>query len=186
MAFLRIAKTLQGSRANGPGLRDVYWTAGCSIRCPGCCNSDLFEKEIGELVEVADLIEKLKYRIGIIEGITITGGEPGDQALPVAEFCKGVKELGFSVVIFTGHTLGECRSSPMMDEMLSPCDIVIAGPFDVGRGEGSKKLIASANQSVFFLSNRYCLGDLADIPDYEIIFDGREITITGTHISAAF
>ena len=38
MAWLNIAKMIDVTQAEGPGLRTAIWVQGCLKRCVGCCN----------------------------------------------------------------------------------------------------------------------------------------------------
>ena len=55
----------------------IVFTAGCNFRCPFCHNASLVthidnSNQIGE----EEILDYLKKRKGIIEGVCITGGEP--------------------------------------------------------------------------------------------------------------
>lgn len=179
MSLLRLGSVLRGSKANGPGLRDVYWTAGCSILCPGCFNPHLHDPNAGVSMEVERLIQNLRPRLGIIEGITVSGGEPTDQAEAVAELACGARQLGLSVVIFSGRYLNECARHPHYHQILPHCDILVAGPFEIQLATYPSKLVASSNQRVHFLTNRYRSRDLEGIPDAEVVITGTSVVITG-------
>ena len=65
---------------DGPGIRFVLFTQGCSLRCKYCQNRDTWEQKGGTLVTVKQVLEKIeKYKNYIIPsggGVTISGGEP--------------------------------------------------------------------------------------------------------------
>ena len=63
---------------DGPGLRFVVFTQGCSMRCLYCHNPDTWAMQGGTVMSVDELLEKYEvnrsfYRNG---GLTVTGGEP--------------------------------------------------------------------------------------------------------------
>lgn len=82
----------------------TVFTGGCNFRCGFCHNSPLVTavntlKEIGEDY----VLDFLKSRIGLLEGLCITGGEPTlEKDLPV--FCQKVKDLGYKIKLDTNGT----------------------------------------------------------------------------------
>ena len=78
----------------------TLFTKGCNFRCPFCHNA-LLVTDIDEMsytdTEVLDYLEK---RIGILDGVCITGGEPLMQP-ELEEFIKRVKNLGYAVKLDT-------------------------------------------------------------------------------------
>ena len=170
---LRLGRVLLGSRTNGPGLRDVYWVTGCSILCPGCVNPHLLDATTGVDVTLSAIEELLAKRVGEVEGITISGGEPTDQPEGVARLAAAAWALRLSVVVFTGRSLFECERRAELEPLLRHCDVLVAGPFVAGLRQRSGPLLASANQRVHFLSGRYREEGLGDVPDLELLVGER-------------
>lgn len=82
----------------------TVFTSGCNFRCPFCHNASLVT-HIGENPEYTaeDILNTLKKRQGILEGVCITGGEP--TLMPgLCYFMKQVKDLGFLVKLDTNGT----------------------------------------------------------------------------------
>jgi anaerobic ribonucleoside-triphosphate reductase activating protein len=177
---IRLARVVPGSRANGPGLRDVFWTAGCSIHCPGCINPQWLDPSSGIDLPVSSVLEMLELRQAAIEGITFSGGEPTEQPEPVAEIAEAARRLGLTVLLFTGRTFDACRSDPLRRRLIDACDIVVAGPYLAGAPD-RRPLVGSANQRIHFVTGRYTQEDLHGIPDAEVIVDGSRLIITGLY-----
>ena len=85
----------------GPGLRYVIWTQGCTLACGGCWNKQYWPKG-GTPVAITDLVEEIR-RVKGIEGITILGGEPFQQANATLKLIQFVKAAGLTVFIYTGY-----------------------------------------------------------------------------------
>lgn len=179
MNRIRLAKFLAGSRANGPGLRDVFWTAGCSIHCPGCINPHLLDARGGVDVPLAEIEEVIDSRRDAIEGITFSGGEPADQPTAVAHLARFARSRGLSVVLFTGRTLEECMQHRGRRELIAACDLVLAGPYDRNAAQRTAPLLGSANQRIHFVTQRYGPDDLAEVPDAEIVMTGTRFVLSG-------
>ena len=66
----------------------------CNFRCPFCHNSELFSP--ADVFPEEDVLEMIKKRAAVIEGVAITGGEPTlSPGLP--EFMRKIKDMGLLV-----------------------------------------------------------------------------------------
>ena len=75
----------------------------CNFRCPFCHNSALVTKESPTKIPEEEILSYLKSRIGVIDAVVITGGEPTlHKELP--SFIKKVKEMGYLVKLDTNGT----------------------------------------------------------------------------------
>lgn len=96
---------LPSSMIDWPGkLSAVLFLCGCNFRCPYCHNPELVEaggsSAGGEKMRWEDVEAFLRSRVGWIDGLTVTGGEPtlhGD--LP--RLCSRVREAGFPLKLDT-------------------------------------------------------------------------------------
>ncbi|WP_457623096.1 anaerobic ribonucleoside-triphosphate reductase activating protein [Persephonella sp.] len=82
----------------------VIFTQGCNLRCPYCHNRHLvlpeyFGRKLGE----KEILEFLKSRIKMVEGVVISGGEPTIQE-GIEDFIKKIKDLNFKVKLDTNGT----------------------------------------------------------------------------------
>ena len=178
---LRVGATASGTECEGPGRRFAIWVQGCRIRCPGCCNPQFFAARGGRDTSSEALLAEIRVAAEI-EGITLLGGEPFDQADPLAEVARGARELGLSVMTFTGYTLEELRArpDPGTAALLRETDLLVDGPYDASRPETVRRWVGSSNQRFHFLSGRYCPGIELPRPgeahrsiEIEIAADGR-------------
>lgn len=82
----------------------IIFTKGCNFKCPYCHNPELIKNSGAETdVSAHYVLEFLKSRIGKLDGVVITGGEPTiHKDLP--EFIKQIKGLGFCVKLDTNGT----------------------------------------------------------------------------------
>lgn len=79
----------------------TIFTGGCNFRCPFCHNASLVLRP-GEcrVFSEEEILSFLKKRLGILEGVCITGGEPLMQN-GIDGFIEKVKEIGYSVKLDT-------------------------------------------------------------------------------------
>lgn len=77
----------------------TIFTSGCNLRCPFCHNSGLVTNNYNE-ISFDSVYEYLKKRVGILDGVCITGGEPLIHA-DIKDYIKKIKDLGYLVKIDT-------------------------------------------------------------------------------------
>src|SRR5690349_11345962 len=106
MTHLQLAQTVACTEAEGPGKRFALWFQGCPLRCPGCCNPEMLLFEGGRRVPLATVLDQIQTSVAdqAIEGITLLGGEPLAHAAGGAALARGVRDLGLSVMVFSGYT----------------------------------------------------------------------------------
>ncbi|MBR2397725.1 MAG: anaerobic ribonucleoside-triphosphate reductase activating protein [Clostridia bacterium] len=85
----------------------TIFTAGCNLRCPFCHNSRLvINPEKQSEYSDEEIFAFLKKRVGVLDGVAITGGEPLLQK-DIEDFISCVKDLGYSVKLDTNGTFPE-------------------------------------------------------------------------------
>src|SRR5690606_978090 len=100
------------TEAEGPGRRYAIWVQGCPMRCPGCCNPELLRFGGGAATPVADLLDRVlaAHRKRALAGLSLLGGEPFAQALPLAVLAEQVRAAGLAVMVYSGFTLAELEA----------------------------------------------------------------------------
>ena len=81
----------------------LVFTGGCNLRCPFCHNALLVTQIDNVVYDEEEIIEYLKKRKGLLDGVCVSGGEPLLQ-VGIEDFLKRVKELGYSVKLDTNGT----------------------------------------------------------------------------------
>jgi pyruvate formate lyase activating enzyme len=123
MGFLHSFTT--GSAVDGPGVRVVAWTTGCTWRCLYCHNPDTWTLTNGIPVSVAKAAEELrKYRHGLrvmSGGLTVSGGEPLLQDRFVTKLFAAAKAMGVHTALDSNGFFGERLS----DGELETIDLVL-------------------------------------------------------------
>jgi len=80
----------------------IIWFAGCNFRCPYCHNPEFITGNIKRIDE-RQIFEFLKSRIGLLDGVVLSGGECC-LFNDLYEFVKKVKAMGFLTKIDTNGT----------------------------------------------------------------------------------
>lgn len=163
---VRLHAFMPRSRANGPGLRVVLWTQGCTLACPGCFNPETHPVEGGTQYQPASLAADIAA-LPDIEGVTISGGEPLQQVVALTALSEELRaKTSLSIVLFTGFEPAEIQRIPGTAALLALCDVLIAGRYRREQAIAID-LRGSANKQIIFLSDRYTQSDFADLPPAE-------------------
>ena len=93
----------------------IVWTVGCNFNCPFCYNVDLIKGKVDFFSEEG-ILDYLKKRKGLLDGLVITGGEPLMQK-DIIDFCEKIKKLGYLVKIDTNGMYPE-KLQELIDKKL--------------------------------------------------------------------
>lgn len=160
--FLNVYKIVPKTKTEGPGTRFTIWTQGCSIKCEGCFMKAAQNKDGGTIYSVSDIMSEIEKVKNSIEGITLLGGEPFEQAKPLSFIAKKCQEMGLSVITFTGYTHEKLLAlkNDVVLALLNNTDLLIDGKFEKDNLNRTKPLIGSNNQRFIFLTSRYSNKDI--------------------------
>jgi anaerobic ribonucleoside-triphosphate reductase activating protein len=162
--MLRFATIVDDTRAEGPGRRWALWVQGCSIRCPACCNPEMFDPRRGQAVAIDTLTAQITEARGRgVEGVTLLGGEPFEQAAALAPLAAHARGLGMTVMVFSGYTIEQLRDRADAAALLAQVDLLVDGPYDRAQPEpappSGRRWIGSANQRMHYLTAAYAPDD---------------------------
>ena len=149
---MRITQIRKTDVANGTGIRVTIFVAGCTHRCAGCFNREYFSFEAGELVtdDMIDHIIQLAQK-DYIEGLSVLGGEPLQQVFDktlVTLLKRFKQEVGKSVWLYTGYTYEEAIQRQERLDILSYCDVLVDGKFEIAQKDLRLKFRGSRNQRI--------------------------------------
>ena len=149
---MRITQIRKTDVANGTGIRVTIFVAGCTHRCAGCFNREYFSFEAGELVtdDMIDHIIQLAQK-DYIEGLSVLGGEPLQQVFDktlVTLLKRFKQEVGKSVWLYTGYTYEEAIQRQERLDILSYCDVLVDGKFELKQKDLRLKFRGSRNQRI--------------------------------------
>ena len=178
---IRIHKIITGSCANGPGIRNVVWFQGCTLGCPGCFNPQTHDPKGGRAITTEALCSRLLSPEFPCDGVTISGGEPFQQAEALQELLAEIKKhSSLPILIFSGYTYDHLKSSPACSACLPLTDVLICGPYDRNTPPDYDNFCSSGNQELVFLSDRYTKRDFKNLPQSEYFLDHQgNIIISG-------
>ena len=145
---LRISRSHYPVTALGPGIRLGVWVQGCPLACKGCMSRDTWDAGGGVEVAVGDLVDR--WRTALADGatgLTVSGGEPLEQAGPLGEFLRRASEVraevradgtaaaaGYGeadILLYTGYELAELDEEQLGATRYA--DALITGRYEAGQ-----------------------------------------------------
>ena len=149
MPALRLAGVIRESIVDGPGIRLTVFVQGCPHHCPGCHNPDTHDPEGGYEGSTERILEEFNKN-PMLAGITLSGGEPLDQASQLAKLARDIHALSKNVITYTGYTieylLKHLQEHDGWRDLLEQTDILIDGPFLLEQKSLQLHFRGSANQ----------------------------------------
>lgn len=153
--LLFINTIVEATRSEGPGRRFALWVQGCSLHCPGCCNPEMLPFSGGKAIRVSRLLDMIRSVSAKIEGVTLIGGEPFDQAQACGMLAIGVRSIGLGLMTFTGYEYQDLRRKEKNTTLLMHTDLLKTGPFIREKRSPKRRWIGSSNQELIYFTERY-------------------------------
>lgn len=156
---IRIAGTVDDSIVDGPGFRYTVFTQGCSHHCPGCHNPETHDFAGGRVVDTETILAQIRQN-PLLDGLTLSGGDPMEQPLPCAELARQAHALGLNVWCYTGYTLEQLLSAAVPDRLalLRETDVLVDGPFLLDQRSLELKYCGSRNQRLIDVKKTLAAG----------------------------
>ena len=170
---LRVINIYPETVSDGFGIRFAIYFAGCGHRCEGCHNPQSWNPHNGRVLDGA-FAEELALRINsnpLLDGITLSGGDPLFNPPKLLEFLKFLKErTNQNIWCYTGYTYEELLEDGLRRECLKYCDVLIDGPFELKKRNPRLFFRGSENQRIIYLKGG--LIDKIRTPESESIYCG--------------
>ena len=144
---IRIAGTVNDSIVDGPGYRYTIFAQGCPHHCPGCHNPQSHDFEGGRTVDTETILRQVREN-PLLDGITLSGGEPFCQPEACRALAEAARDLGLSVWCYTGYTWEKLmqEADPARLALLDAVDVLVDGPFILAQKSLELKFCGSRNQ----------------------------------------
>lgn len=177
------------SLVDGPGTRTVVFLQGCTLACPGCQNKKLWPADGGHVTTVHDLAQTLINLAGANGNITISGGEPFQQAEALARLVCSLRDNGAgNILIYTGYTWEELHShlhpnKQWISSVLENIDTLVDGRFIKELDDDLLTWRGSRNQRPIDVCRSMAFGEVFmldwDLPSIMITESGNMIMPVG-------
>lgn len=149
-----IARILYPVKVLGPGNRVGIWFAGCEHHCKGCSNPELwdFQKRYKTSITVVEnLLEKIAMDY-VIDGFTLTGGDPFFQPEALNELLPILKSYADDILVYTGFNYEEIENK--YPDLLNVITVVIDGKY-IEELNKATPMKGSENQNIIIKDEKY-------------------------------
>ncbi len=168
---LRVAGLVNDSIVDGPGFRLSVFTQGCPHNCEGCHNPQTHDFNGGYIMDTDEIYEQVIAN-PMLDGITLSGGDPFCQCKPLAELAGKIhayKERPLNVIAYTGYTFEQLVKNADKDngfmELLKECDYLIDGRFVLAQRSLELKFRGSRNQRFIDVKKSLEKGEVVALDD---------------------
>lgn len=143
--LIRVAGLVPESFVDGEGIRFAIFMQGCLRNCEGCHNPNTHALDGGRLIDTQEIIAAIKKN-SLLDGITLTGGEPLLQIAAANELALAAKNFGLNVWCYTGYIFEElpAEAAPLLKNV----DVLIDGPFIESQRDLNLQFRGSRNQRI--------------------------------------
>ena len=150
-----VSNIIKQSIVDGKGMRSVLFLQGCPHLCEGCHNPATHKIGAGNEMTVEKVYEELIWSNPdyiLLDGITISGGEPFIQAKELSCLIKMIKEYHpkLNIWVYTGYTLDQLKGigDKHIDRILEEIDVLVDGKFIKEQKTLEKSFVGSKNQRI--------------------------------------
>ena len=135
------------SIVDGPGLRLTIFTQGCLHNCPGCHNPQTHDPSGGSWADTEDILAAAAEN-PLLDGITLSGGDPFLQPVPCLALAEGAHKIGLNVWTYTGYTWEALLEENDTEKLalLKETDVLVDGPFLLAERSLELRFCGSRNQ----------------------------------------
>ena len=162
-SVIRLFGLVTDSIVDGPGFRVSIFTQGCPHHCEGCHNPGSHDPAAGKEWTL-DEVEKKFTGNPLLDGITLTGGEPFQQPAACAELARRAHQKGLNVWSYSGYTYEKLRELAKQDEgvnaLLSMIDVLVDGPFRLNERSLELLYCGSKNQRLIDMKKTRKTGEV--------------------------
>lgn len=141
------------STLNGEGIRNILWVSGCPHACPKCHNPQTWNPHNGityDEMAHQELVTSLKDEF--VDGLTLSGGEclAPYNVESIYNIVKELKEIypHLNIWIYSGYLFEQILANEKQRQVLSMCDVLVDGKFEIAKFDKSLEWRGSSNQRV--------------------------------------
>lgn len=164
--MVKIAGITKESFVDGAGIRYTIFVQGCGHNCPGCHNPETHKFSGGKELDIEKVILDIEEN-PMLDGITLSGGDPMYQAKECCELIKKLKnKLSINYWCYTGFTFEECLVDEDKLALLSQLDVLVDGPFVQDKKCLASRFKGSTNQRVIDVQSSLKTGNVIILEDY--------------------
>ena len=125
---LRVMNIEKETISDGVGLRLSIYLSGCDFSCEGCHNPQSWDYYNGKVLDkkMFNEIVSAYNENPLLNGITISGGDPFYKVEALTLFIKAIKDIiGCNIWVYTGNVFENIKDFDVIKDI----DVIVDGPF---------------------------------------------------------
>lgn len=103
--------------------------SGCDFKCPYCNVPDFMETKFDHEMDLREIKTELQNKIGTIEGVLLTGGEPCFQKQAILEILRNAKSLKLKTILDTNGSKPAVIETLLKNELVDIIIMDLKAPF---------------------------------------------------------
>ncbi len=152
MTKMKVSHWLFPVEVLGPNARLALWVQGCRKHCAGCVSPELRAQNGGidyQVPELAKLLNRI-LREHRLQGVTISGGEPFEQAEELFALCESLQCA--DILVYSGYSYRTLCRRYGAKLKKSGIGVLVTGPYRQELND-DLPLRGSANQQIVYLKD---------------------------------
>lgn len=145
---MNIAGIIHQSLNDGEGIRTVIFISGCKHNCNNCQNKRLFDFSYGKSFDkqIQDYIINYIKTDPLIDGITLSGGDPVYSSKELIDFVQRVKTEcpDKNIWMYTGFNFEDIKNEPIMKYI----NVLVDGQYIDSLNDKKQVFKGSSNQHI--------------------------------------
>lgn len=127
---IQLSGVVNDSIVDGPGMRLTVFTQGCPHHCPMCHNPNTHDPLGGHVGDTEAIIDTFMEN-PLLDGITLSGGEPLLQPVPCTHLAEAAEKAGLNVWLYTGYVWEDLmkEGQPEILALLTHTAVMVDGLF---------------------------------------------------------
>ncbi len=120
------------------------------------------DENYGETIDIHSILKDILKNSPIIDGVTISGGEPFLQAKNLISLIKLLKTHNINIWVYSGYTYEELITKQTNTDILNLIDVLVDGRFIMDKHDENLLYRGSSNQRILSLVD----GQISSILDF--------------------
>ena len=160
---MKIIKIFKETISDGFGFRYSIYFSGCGHYCEGCHNHETWKGDIGRTLDseyMDEIVEEINSN-SMLDGITLSGGDPFFNPVELLQFLKEIKaRTNQNIWSYTGYTYETLLEDPTMEECLDYIDVLVDGKFEQTNYDPDLYFRGSSNQRIIDVKDSLKTGNI--------------------------
>ena len=160
---MKIMKIFKETISDGFGFRYSIYFSGCNHYCEGCHNQDTWKGDLGRTLDseyMDEIVEEINSN-SMLDGITLSGGDPFFDPSELLQFLKEIKaRTNQNLWSYTGYTYERLLEDPTMRECLNYIDVLVDGKFEQSNYDPDLYFRGSSNQRIIDVKESLGVGEI--------------------------